>query len=193
MAVSEANQMIQAIDGKLTDSEKQALTAYQRGSDALVNNTLRGLRDNNASEAAEAKQLTKDLRSAIDKSPGLERETILYRGVGKDAVRNLISGMAAGEIAWKKNPIGQVITDKGFQSTAFSKKAFDQRFGKSDVVLKIVAPAGTKGIPMNQGWARKTGMEHEKEYLMKPGARYKIVGVRKLTMDRVQFTVELQK
>jgi hypothetical protein len=194
MSVNEANGMIDTLSGKLTPSEKDALTAYQRGSDELVNNTLRGIRkDNTPEEKAEAKKLTGDLRSAIEKSPGLERETLLYRGVGKDAVKGFFDGVYGGEMFFSKNPIGQVITDKGFQSTAFSKKAFDERFGKSDVVLKIVAPAGTKGVPMNQGWSKKTGMEHEKEFLMKPGAKYKIVSVRKLTMDRVQFTVELQK
>jgi len=194
LSVNEANGIIDSVSGKLTSAEKDALTAYQRGSDELVNNTLRGFRKNATdAEKAEAKKLAGDLKSAINKSAGLERETLLYRGVGKDAVKDLIRGIGGGEIIWKKNPIGQVITDKGFSSTAFSKKAFDERFGKSDVVLKIVAPAGTKGVPMNQGWAKKTGMEHEKEFLMKPGAKYKIVGVRKLTMDRVQFTVELQK
>jgi len=194
LSVNEANGIIDSVSGKLTSAEKDALTAYQRGSDELVNNTLRGFRKTATdAEKAEAKTLAGDLKSAINKSPGLERDTTLYRGIGKDAVKDLIGGMGGGEINWKKNPIGQVITDKGFSSTAFSKKAFDERFGKSDVVLKIVAPAGTKGVPMNQGWAKKTGMEHEKEFLMKPGAKYKIVGVRKLTMDRVQFTVELQK
>jgi hypothetical protein len=195
LSVNEANAIIKTVTPKLTDAEQKALTAYQKGSDELVNNTLRGIKkDATAAEKAEAKKLTKDLKSSIEKSPGLKRETVLYRGIGKDAVKDLIGGIAGGEVNWKKDPIGQVITDKGFQSTAFSKKAFDQRFGKSDVVLKIVAPAGTKGIPMNKGWAgRKTGMEQEKEYLMAPGATYRITGTRRLSMDRVQLTVQLEQ
>jgi hypothetical protein len=171
LTTAEATSLFNKIKPKLTEDELEALSKYQRGYDGQINDLLRGY----TGKDPVILSLIEKLKAAIAKSPGLARDTMLYRGVGHDGLKKLFQGLTGdkrysfehGVLKSKLGKLkGQVFSDPGFNSSSFSKDAFGQRWNRSDVILRIKAPAGTKGVPLHKGAARTTGMEHEKEYLL---------------------------
>lgn len=161
----EADKLLSQLKGKLTQKEIDALSAYAYGSDQDINRMLRGL--SKPADQAKIRDLVRQIDSAMDKSSGITSKSVLYRGI--DNIKSFPAGFFNGVVA------GKTFTEKAYTSTSFNVQGFNSRFGNSDVVLKIVAPAGTKGVPMHRGHGKTTGVEYEKEFLLPRGTTYKVV------------------
>ncbi len=92
------------------------------------------------------KRQSKFLTKAINKTEGLNQDTILYNGGRFDLSKN----------------VGDSITFKGFTSTSF-RKGLAKTYGEGGCLYRILAPKGTKGICANAG---HSGFKVEHEYLL---------------------------
>lgn len=161
----QADKLLTELKGKLTPKETQALSAYAYGKDQDINRMLRKIAQPADKKATQG--LVKSIDSAMKKAPGLPQKTVLYRGV--DGIKSFPKGFFNGVVA------GKSFTDKAYTSTSFNVKGFNTRFGNSDIVMKIIAPKGMKGIPMHRGHGKKTGVEYEKEFLLPRGLKFQVV------------------
>lgn len=139
---------------KLTSNEKSALSSYSGDDFLRINKELRSGNDSDPQ--------VKRIDSAIEKSP-LEKTT-LYRGMTKEAARNLFPD---GHIK-----SGMTISDPAFSSTSKSSSVAGM-IGMGGVVLKIETGANATGIDM----AKHSRNEHEKEILLPRNAKMKVVGL----------------
>lgn len=102
----------------------------------------------------------KNIDSAIDKSPGLAQDTILYRGGHWDTTL-------------KKGDKG---TFKGYSSTSYSNEDMGMfsGFGEERYTMEIYADKGTKGISINDTFG---GLSGEKEFLLPRNQNYEVIEV----------------
>lgn len=102
----------------------------------------------------------KNIDSAINKSPGLTQDTILYRAGHWDS-------------SLKKGDKG---TFKGYSSTSYSDEDMDMfsGFGEDRYTIEIYADKGTKGISINDTFG---GMSGEKEFLLPRNQNYEVIDV----------------
>ncbi|WP_407420685.1 phage minor head protein [Methanobrevibacter sp.] len=107
------------------------------------------------------KKLNKNLDSALEKSPGLIQDTILYR---------------ADDCFDVTLAVGDYGNFSGFPSTSFQERGADQFLDEGRYKVKILAPKGTKGIAMNgkHGWNAKTS---EHEFLLQTNQKYIVLDV----------------
>ena len=157
-------------------SEEEVLTMkYYQGTGAVqVNKALRNksyqeeLRKNDPYRFKQAVDAKLKLDKLM-KGHRFTENTIVYRGTEK------VKALFGDEIK-----IGQKITDKGFMSTSSDLKVARQFvYGEGDgVVLKIIAPKGTKGLTP----AKVTDVFHgEKETLLDRNLTLEVVDVGKKT------------
>jgi len=113
----------------LSGKEDAAFAFYQSPGYELMNGQARGLKvEAPAADLKRAKQAIKDFDSAIEKSPGLPHDLIVYRGLNADqfgAVKE-----------------GDILTDKGFTSVSLTTGSGTG--GKNQAKATIRLPAGTK-------------------------------------------------
>ncbi len=94
----------------------------------------------------ERKKSIKDIDCLMNKSPGLIEDMVLYRG-GKLDIH-----LREGDHS----------KFKGYTSTTFQKYTADEYTSSGDMLIKVYAPKGTKGIVGNDDWNFRNGfMEHE--------------------------------
>ena len=105
----------------------------------------------------------KNIKSAINKTPALQENTILY--TGQRLPDNVLDGDSIG-------------TFKHFVSTSFKSRiasSFSRREGRYNI--KVLAPKGTKGIVYTERWRGKRvnkGMG-EGELLLQAGTKFKVI------------------
>jgi hypothetical protein len=145
----------------LSEDEKAGLRGYQRGNYEAMNDHLRKGREILDMEMRDIK----DAKKALGKSK-LKEDTILYRGTEPEA---FISQLGSDPQKW----IGGVFTDKGFMSTSIDKSS---AFG-APVKATILAPKGTKGGYLGDLPPPHRHNEGEKEMLLSPGVRMRIIRV----------------
>jgi hypothetical protein len=170
---------------RLPPEQLEALVSYQkagyRDMNAILRNKSDVLDELSAEKIAEAEQNIQNLDALIDRTPGLEADTWLYRGVEGDLLEN-ISSLSVGE----------TITDAGYQSTSFVRSQAERFAGRlSDrggAVLRIAAPEGQKGIVMSA--ARSSGLTNEYEFLLPKGTSMRIIE-RRETAEGLEFLVEI--
>lgn len=140
---------------KLTANEKSAISSYSGDDFLRINKELRSGISNDPQVAR--------LDSAITKGR-IAPHTVLYRGMSKDAARNLFPG---GKI-----DKGMIVSDPAFVSTS-TDKGIAGMVGLGGVVLKIDVPSGGTGLSM-QGLTRN---QQESEVLLPRNAQMRVEGV----------------
>jgi hypothetical protein len=152
----------------LSDAELDAMTRYEASWYGPMNQYLRnGYGEEKYGRAAEA------MSAALGRAR-LDRDTIVYRGVGD------IYNMLGGEPGDK---IGHVFREKGFLSTSLSR-AIAQEFASTstathlNAVMRIRVPQGTRAAYYTK---KKAGISSylERELVIGAGAKLRITGVRK--------------
>lgn len=124
---------------------KTAIGAYQGSGYQAINSALRGKESPSS--------LTVDRIDALDKAMAAyatKEPMLLSRGVGSFPQENMA---------------GQMIQDPGYMSTAIGGAG---GFGGA-TVMKIYAPAGTHGIPMNGAMGNQSKYPEEREFLLPRG------------------------
>jgi hypothetical protein len=161
-----------------SDSQEDAIKAYQGGLSAGINSYLAGKTQGNNTEIMAANKL----RAAIDKTEGLPEAVTLYSGVRTNlSGDDMLDGLSAG----------MVISKKGFLSTSADKNFATKWISdgwKPDkgYVIKITAPKGTKGImPYRTTFA--AGFKNEYEFLMRDSQPLLITNV-----DEASRTIEAE-
>jgi hypothetical protein len=170
---------------RLPPEELEALVTYQKSGYREINAVLRRkadvLDELSAERLAEAEQNIRNLDALIDRTPGLEADTWLYRGVEGDLLEAIAS-----------QGVGGIVTDAGYQSTSFVRSQAERFAGRlSDrggAVLRIAAPKGQKGIVMSA--ARSSGLTNEYEFLLPKGTSLRIIE-RKQTANGLEILVEI--
>jgi len=143
--------------GNLTQSEKTYVEMYTGDDFLKVNSSLRS--------GGEPDKMVKAIDSAIDKSPPIAEKKTLYRGMSRDAAKQLFPN---GEIN-----VGDTISDRAFAST--SKSTFSaQAAAIGGVMLVIEAMPGSKGMDVGS----VTRNPSEDEVLLPRNAKMKVLGVR---------------
>jgi hypothetical protein len=141
---------------RLTPTEKAYLDSYSGDEFLKLNQKLR---DGDASAPAVAK-----LDSAISKStiaPG----TKLYRGISKDALKQLIKGDVIES--------GHILSDPGFLSTSTDRNIASMN-AIGGVVMEIEVGEGQAGLNMGE----ISRNQHEKEVVMPRNSKMKVLGLR---------------
>jgi hypothetical protein len=144
----------------LSDDERLGLGEYQRGDYNSMNDHLRkGDQVNNFQ-----KKRINDAISALGKT-SIPQDTILYRGTDTDVYKSQLGNDP-------KQWVGKTFTDKGFLSSSIDESA---SFG--GLKVKILAPKGTKGGYLGNLPPPHRHNKGEKEMLLAPGTRMRIIGV----------------
>lgn len=141
---------------RLTPTEKAYLDSYSGDEFLKLNQKLR---EGDTSAPAVAK-----LDSAIEKStvaPG----TRLYRGISRDALKQLIKGDTINA--------GQVLSDPGFLSTSTDRNIAGMN-AIGGVVMEIEVGEGQAGLNMGE----ISRNQHEKEVLLPRNSKMKVLGLR---------------
>ena len=99
------------------------------------------------------------LQSAIDNSPNIEVDRIMYSG------RHWVKSIKDGD----------VVTQKGFSALSYSKKIGKTWMQESDTryLVRFFVPTGTKGVWLGEPFEHVKG---ELEYLTGMGTRYYVFG-----------------
>jgi phage gp29-like protein len=159
----------------LNDSDRDAIATYAGGQFSNMNDTLRGV-DNDEESKAE----TKRLDAVFAKAPATKTAMTLYRGGDADLLG--------------KNPeslIGKTIQDKGFVSTTtyapvangFAGRGYEQKsvngyirdVPKDICRFDINTPAGSKAISVDAALG-KDGLDQH-EMTLPHGSKFKITGM----------------
>lgn len=152
----------------LSLKQRNAIKKYTGNEYFTWNRYLRGAEGSYVSEVGkeEIESATKGLLG----SWGLKQDTMLHRNIdGKFFSQEIPPPLTTDALG---KFIGTSITDKGFMSTTIQKGAFNPN---SPVQLDILAPAGTKGIYVEE-FTKNHG---EYEFLMPPGTSLTIISVEK--------------
>lgn len=153
-----------ALNGTDRDNDiVSALSSYQ-GSSPQFNAVLRG----QVETTPRKDKVIAAIRNAIEKSDGLDEDTLLFRGIRgyQGDVSNLTSGT--------------IFEDAGFVSTSFSRKVgqkfatIDEPDGYRGWLMIIQAPKGTKGVPMTRYRTDNPKFRDEHEYLLGP-SRFRVL------------------
>ena len=136
--------------GRYKDMRLLAMDNYFDGDTQHINSTISHEGYLKALDKEQRKQV-KDIDSLMNDSPGLQQDTILYRG---------------GHFDIHLKP-GDNIKFKGYQSTTFHKATSDVYkedyggYGDTNMTYVIHAPKGTKGIVGNDSRFTNNNWEHE--------------------------------
>ncbi|MDR3345188.1 MAG: hypothetical protein LBT21_06335 [Oscillospiraceae bacterium] len=194
---------------KLTAAEKAAAFRYTQGSGAF-NRPLRGFLDNWNTFVGVGKvpfdhegigDMIADLTRAIEKSSGLPRDTVLFRGSDEKGLAGLL-GIEASKITLEnveqlnKLFAGKKVSDSAFFSTATSKDvaiAFSEASAGDTglrILYDVLAPKSSKTIYMEPfsayGETNKDGtwngvasspMFGQVEVLLQRGRSFKVKGI----------------
>ena len=117
-------------------------------------------------EVIEEAKTAEALTDAIENSPRLEQETLLYRAV-KNAQGLQIVNLEVGE----------EFTAQGFSSTSIDKGKAEFIFNSSDenkAIIVMAAPPGTKGLYIDA--RNEKDKMREFEFLLQRGTKFRIVG-----------------
>jgi len=152
----------------LSIDEVAAIKAYTDGGYDKINGSLRGGLDPGSGPSTAIKTNVLELDKAIAKAPGLQEDTILYRGFGSYDLKTKVNN---GQL--KK---GAVLTDRGFMST--SPQGLEARsfsFSSDDpVIYKIRARKGARGAYLGFDHIN-AGHSNEAEYLLPRNAKLVVV------------------
>ena len=168
----------------LTTMQREAITAYSGGAFYQVNNLLRTTVENEKGERKDAegfdspefedyRQTVEELKGAILSMPPLEHDISVWRGVPNSKGR--FTHLKAGD----------VIEEKAFMSTSNSPQFVTQFLQRSEhgkaqsaeppVLFKTILPKGERVMPMTE---KITRYANEKEILLRPGLRTRVVSVK---------------
>lgn len=148
------------VPGRLNDKRLVAMNNYFNGDCHGLNYWISNKK---YLKALDNKQRTdiKKIDSLMDESPGLQQDTVLYRG-GYFNVHTRV---------------GDTVSFKGYQSTSFSRATAESyNEDKSDAMTYVIhAPKGTKGIVGNDSRFENGDWEHE--YVLPRNTRMKVVNI----------------
>lgn|GEM_PF-3667743 len=148
----------------LTRAETRAVAEYQNEAYRNVNRVLRGQdtvgSGNKERIRKESQEIIAGVDSAFRKAPALKADAQVLRGVNPSNVADILSS---------SNPVGKVLTEKGYVSTTTRKGGY---YLDRNVVMEIRVPKGTKVLQPRGGNRR------EREVLLNRGTKMKVTGVR---------------
>lgn len=126
-----------------------------------------------------------DMDAIIQKSPGLPRDTVLYRGIHS---QDLFDAAANGV------PAGSVLSDRAYVSTTVRPVVAMTYIGQGSgqVLFRIRAPRGTRGAYgswSEMGTAGFTGEKDVSEYVLPRGSQFRVTGTQIMTVDQSQVAV----
>ncbi len=163
----------------LNPDEASAVSNYTGAGFMPINSILR----QDLAEGSHLEERIALIDHALEKSPPLEKDLLVHRGVtyGADTMMGKLRA-------------GDVFRDKAFVSTSVNQK-ITEKFAKSAVAaaplgmlptrFDIKVPAGSKGAYM-AGWlAYKVGGHSEGEFLLPRGSKFKINAVHESKSMRV--------
>ena len=148
------------VNGKLNDDRLVAMNNYFNGDCEGLNYWIGHKRYLNELNTEQRKSI-KDIDSLMDESPGLQQDTVLYRG-GHFNIHTRV---------------GDTVSFKGYQSTSFSRATAESyNEEKSDGMTYVIhAPKGTKGIVGNDYRFENGDWEHE--YVLPRNTKMKVVNI----------------
>lgn len=153
------------VDSNLSQEERDTLKSYTQDRYEDINSRLRsgefGKDTGVMGEWADAE--IKIIQAALKSSP-LVKDQVVYRGMGSGKTAKLFA-----KIVDKTTP-GTEISFNGFTSTSI--KPILTHISKSEVVLRILVPAGSKAMYIY----RLSAFRHEREILLDHGMKFKIIG-----------------
>lgn len=164
----------------LTDAERLAILEYQDQAFRFANEVdRRGITEESAKtrygysfgtqqQWDEYNRITEKMNSAIEKSPGLDKNTLLYRSV--------YPGENGGKAYIESLQPGKIITDNAYGSTTTAKgrDIYKGTIGHARVVIQ--APKGTKGAHVPSVPSSHKGKnQREQEFILPKGSRYRVI------------------
>lgn len=170
----------------LSQKDKQIVMGYCEAGFIPMNKILRGAPPPPVGPLEETviePQINSMTKILSDCPPSTE-EITLYRGVSGEIADSLI-----------KAPVGSVFRDDGIVSTSEDQltAALFTSSGnyEASAVMTIVAPIGTKRLPVSSISPKPNELEH----ILSPGTRFRIVGHRPQVLDsnRTEILVEVVK
>ena len=133
-----------------------------------------GLRSGKLS--AKFRETVDKINELIDKTPGIDKESTVYRGVSTGAFADQILGLQPGD----------TFQDKGFTSTT-KDKDFAERFNSLEgrdhgALIQVSLPEGTKGLDMLHYWSDvpRDGRQHE--FLLPTNSTFRVDAVEGTTV-----------
>lgn len=175
------------INPELTKEEMKAVDTYA-GPGNQLNMELRGTWPSSLSKIQKW-QIMNGLDSAINRSPGLREEAIVYRGEDRVIPVNTYSlkGMSLKK-RWFFPRVGEVVTYDTYVSTSASEEVARNYSGYDGIIYRIHLKPGQKGLyfPSLKGIKRET----EAELLLPRNTKFKVLSKR---TERVWFGLRVYK
>lgn len=168
----------------LSRPEEAAVQQYNGTAYQLINDVARGTGNVTAHARAHMEKVGTigHLDAALAKS-SVPETIAVYRGI-KDST--LAFGHAdAGRM------VGRVVTEKAFVSTSLVRAVAEGFHRESGALLRIVVPAGSKGLFV--GNVRGVYGSNERELLLPRGTSYKITGRSKDEHGRTVLHAEIRR
>lgn len=163
-------------DAKMRASAQYATLSYTGGQYTDINAALR-TGDHMAWATGSQQRVIRGMDRAFEATSGLSKTTTLWRGLSEDH-----QGLT----------VGGVFEDRGFVSTAPSRKTAEHFVGDKGVLIRITAPKGTRALapmltgkpsPELSGMIRRDGAEvsavvggAEPELVLPRGTKFKVTG-----------------
>ncbi len=172
-----SNEFIDPIFDDLTQDQRQTVADYTGGDYVDINDDLRddALEDETRDQVAA-------IDAAIEGTPGLLRDTNLYRG---NELLEYNEAFINDDLV-----VGDVIIDEAFMSTTIDRELATRMFTSERTpatLFQIQAPQGTAGIFVEP----ITFSEGEQEWILPRGTRLRIISVDKSDPMRVFVVVEI--
>lgn len=146
-------------EDELTEDQRNTLSRYQVDAMSFNEYLRTGKAFNDFGEAQATKEEYKAIDDALSKSK-LKENIVVHRGLSAEA------------LDIEKLSIGDLITDKGYQSTSLSKKTAEEYSGGN--IVTINAKKGSKGAYIS---GLRNGKEDNFEVLLPRNSKLKIKNV----------------
>lgn len=163
----------------LEQNEIRALNQYTGDDYELINDYLRGFRDNLGHVDPE---VLNDLQSALNKVE-LPQDTIVYRGTDEKPFLSMVDIDKTGSVDWG-SLVGKTYKDNAFLSTFVGKSS---AFNHLDFLWEIKLPKGTTGGMLN----KVSNYPNEAEFLLNAGQKLFITSVKVDASGKVNIIMEL--
>lgn len=157
---------------KLNPDQTAALNDYQDAGHGRLNYALRNGTESTLDDTTIATR--KALDSAFETAPPIPDAITVHRGMQ-------IGDLGPAQKLFDSWQVGGEYRDPGFMSTSLDKSLAEGfGFGADGVKLEIRLPAGQKALYMQSNPTRDRNFDHEQEFLLPRGTRYRVVEKTKL-------------
>ena len=171
---------INSENGSLTEQQMKAVYFYTGDGYEAINEFLRGERG----------AITRAVSNEIDElttacNHQFRYDQILYRGTGLEEVKSMLNEQSRGKLKdgisteeLKKELVGKIYEAKSFVSTTTQDDLSQLNIVEhAPVELKIIAPAGTRGLDLTFDSANGGELGGEQEVLLQKDTKFEITNV----------------